>query len=305
MRVGVRHGERNDLGRKDKPTLLVTTPESLDVLVSSHEGALLTVRSVVLDEIHLIYNTQRGFQLGVLLQRLEAFTGTPCQVVGLSATIATPTDIWRFFRPRQHVVTVRDEQNKPLDAFIRDLPSDQALVDLIDGLSTGARIKILLFANSRRECDRLGAILRDVTGFGTEIYVHHSSLDRQVRLDSERKFQAASKAVCVATSTLELGIDIGDIDLVALYGHPSGWESFLQRIGRGNRRTAKTNVACLVSPDHGSRFRTILAFEALLSQIRSGRLERERPLDIFGAAAQQLLSMILEKRSVSAHFGSR
>ena len=292
--VGVRHGERNDLSRTEKPELLITTPESLDVLLTSREEALRSVRGVVLDEVHLIYNTQRGFQLAVLLRRLEAFTGTSCQVVGSSATIAEPTHIWRFFRPGQHVVTVRDEQTKPLDAFIREVPSDQALVDLIDGLSTGARVKILLFANARRECDRLGAILRGSTGFGTSVYVHHSSLDRQVRLDAERSFQLAPKAICVATSTLELGIDIGDIDLVALYGHPGGWESFLQRVGRGNRRTAKTNVACLVSPDHGSRFRSILAFEALLSQIRSGRLERERPLDIYGAAVQQLFSVILE-----------
>ena len=296
LRVGVRHGERNDLSRTEKPELLITTPESLDVLLTSRNEALRSVRSVVLDEVHLIYNTQRGFQLGVLLRRLEAFTGTSCQIVGLSATIAAPTHIWRFFRPGQHVVTVRDEQTKPLDAVIRDVQSDQALVDLIDGLSSGTRVKILLFANARRECDRLGAVLRGSTRFGASVYVHHSSLDRQVRLDAERNFQLAPKAICVATSTLELGIDIGDIDLVVLYGHPGGWESFLQRVGRGNRRSARTNVACLVSPDHGSRFQRILAFEALLSQIRSGRLERERPLDIYGAAAQQLLSLMLESK---------
>lgn len=295
LRVGVRHGERNDLGRAEAPPLLITTPESLDVLLTAREEALRPVRAVVLDEIHLIYNTQRGFQLGVLLRRLENLTGTACQVVGLSATVAEPTHIWQFFRPGREVVAVLDEQVKPLDAFIRDVPSNQALVDLIDGLSSGPRVKILLFANARRECDRLGALLRGSTGFGDSVFVHHSSLARQVRLDAERGFHEASKAVCVATSTLELGIDIGDIDLVALYGHPGGWESFLQRVGRGNRRSTKTNVACLVSPDHGSRFRNVLAFEALLSQIRSGRLERERPLDIYGAAAQQLLSLISER----------
>ena len=291
--VGVRHGERNDLGRAQKPAVLITTPESLDVLLTTQEDALRSVRAVVLDEIHLIYNTQRGFQLGVLLGRLDRHTGVPCQVVGLSATVATPTDIWEFFRPGREVFTVRDEQSKPLDALIREVPSDQALIDLINGLS-GACSKILVFANARRECDRLGAILRGETGFGESVFVHHSSLDRDVRLEVERRFQRATKAVCVATSTLELGIDIGDIDLVALYGHPGGWESFLQRVGRGNRRSAKTNVACLVSPDHGAPFRSTLAFEALLSQVRSGRLERERPLDIFGAAAQQVVSTILE-----------
>jgi ATP-dependent Lhr-like helicase len=89
LRVGVRHGERNDLSRARKPDLLITTPESLDVLLTGRDAALQSVRGVVLDEIHLLYNTQRGFQLGVLLKRLDAFTGTVCQVVGLSATVAT------------------------------------------------------------------------------------------------------------------------------------------------------------------------------------------------------------------------
>ena len=79
-----------------------------------------------------------------------------------------------------------------------------------------------------------------------------------------------------------------------LYGHPGGWESFLQRIGRGNRRSNKTNVACIVSPDHGPSFRTILGFKALLAQIYAGRLERERPLQIYGATAQQVVAVISE-----------
>lgn len=295
LAIGVRHGERDDLSRARKPDVLITTPESLDVLLTSRNDALQSVRGVVLDEIHLVYNTQRGFQLAVLLGRLENVTADPCQVVGLSATVATPSDIWRFFRPGREVSTVLDEQSKPLDALIRDVPSDQELVRLVDGLAEGARAKILLFANARRECDRLGALLRGQTGFGDNVFVHHSSLDRGIRLNTERRFQEASSAICIATSTLELGIDIGDIDLVALYGHPGGWESFLQRVGRGNRRSATTNVACLVSPAHGSRVRSVLAFQALLSQIRSGRLEREQPLDIFGAAAQQLLSVIAER----------
>lgn len=292
LTVGVRHGERNDLSGKKKPDLLITTPESLDVLLTSGEEALRSVRAIVVDEIHLTYNTQRGFQLAILLRRLEAFVSRTCQVAGLSATVAAPQDIWMFFRAGHGVVTVRDEQGKALDALIRDVPTEQSIIELFDLLSAEERVKVLLFANSRRECDRLGAALRGRTGFGENVLVHHSSLDRDVRLDTERGFQEGTKSVCVATSTLELGIDIGDIDLVVLYGHPGGWESFLQRVGRGNRRSTKSNVLCLVSPDHGPRFRTILAFEALLSQIRLGRLERERPLDVYGAAAQQLLSVI-------------
>lgn len=292
--VGVRHGERNDLTRSQKPHLLVTTPESLDVLLTTRNDALGSVRSVVLDEIHLTYNAQRGFQLAVLLKRLQIFVGRPIQVVGLSATVATSSDIWDFFRPGNEVVTVRDDQTKPLDAFIRVVSSPQVLAQLLDQLAATTNMKVLLFANARRECDRLGVVLRGSKSFGENVFVHHSSLDRDARLDVEKRFQEASKAVCIATSTLELGIDIGDIDLVMLYGHPGGWESFLQRVGRGNRRSGKTNVACIVSPDHGSPFRAILAFKALLAQIQSGRLERERPLEIYGAAAQQVLAVISE-----------
>lgn len=297
LRAGVRHGERNDLDRREKPNVLVTTPESLDVLIGTGNKALQGVRGIIIDEIHLTYNTQRGLQLAVLLKRAEAFAGHAIQVAGLSATVATPSDIWQFFRPGTTPVTVKDDQAKPLDSVIRCLSSPRALVALIDDIGSRPRAKILVFVNARRECDRLAAALRTSTSFGENVFAHHSSLDGGARIAVEKKFQEASKAVCIATSTLELGIDIGDIDLVMLYGHPGSWESFLQRIGRGNRRSNKTNVACLVSPDHGPTFRSILAFKALLSQIASGRLERERPLEIYGAVVQQICSVISENRT--------
>src|SRR5262249_48810318 len=155
--------------------------------------------------------------LAVLLKRLQRFAKSQIQVVGLSATVGTSADIWGFFRPGNDVVTVRDDQAKPIDAFIRVIPSQQALVQLIDRLGATAKIKVLLFANSRRECDRLGAALRGSQSFPESVYVHHSSLVRDVRLDIEKRFQESPKAICVATSTLELGIDIGDIDVVMLY----------------------------------------------------------------------------------------
>jgi ATP-dependent helicase Lhr and Lhr-like helicase len=290
--VGIRHGERNDLARSQKLDLLITTPESLDVLLMSHEAALADVSAVVLDEVHLTYNTQRGFQMAVLLKRLEAAVGRALQVIGLSATVGAPSDIWAFFRPNRPLITVRDTGSKPFDYQIREVQSPLQLAALLDTIADVRRTKVLLFANSRRECDSLGADLRGQTVFADRIFVHHSSLDRDVRLATEQAFLKAPSAVCIATSTLELGIDIGDIDLVMLYGHPGGWESFLQRVGRGNRRSEKTNVACLVSAAHGGSFCRILAFEALVTQIQEGRLERERPLAVYGAAAQQLVSML-------------
>jgi ATP-dependent Lhr-like helicase len=124
---------------------------------------------------------------------------------------------------------------------------------------------------------------------------HHSSLSRELRLDVETRMQKLPSAVCVATSTLELGIDIGDVDLVILYGAPFGWESFLQRIGRGNRRGDKSNVLCLAVPGKGPTFAQQLYFEALIWQVREQRLEQRPATELYGAVAQQLLSLLLER----------
>lgn len=303
LSVGIRHGERNDLARRRAPDLLITTPESLDVLLTSRSRALGHVRVVVLDEVHLTYNTQRGFQLAILLRRLEGFVGKPLQVAGLSATIARPSDIWSFFRPERDCVVVEDAERKPFDYYVAPVDGMAELAGMLDKASAGGAAKVLLFANARQECDRLAAALRGRTRFGEQVFVHHSSLGRDVRLATERAFQEAPAALCVATSTLELGIDVGDVDLVALYGHPGGWESLLQRAGRGSRRAHKTNLLCLVSPDHGPTCAGALAFETLMAQVRGGRLEREPPVEIYGAAAQQILSLLLERdgayRSVS------
>lgn len=293
LHAGIRHGERNDLGRREAPFLLITTPESLDVMLMKREPALRQVRAVVVDEIHLLYNEQRGLQTGILIARLADFTARELQVVGMSATVAGPEDIWRFLRPGHAPHTVRDETAKPIDYATLTVQSEMDLVPRIDMLGREQPRKILVFTNSRRECDRLGSVLRGRTVYGNDILTHHSSVDGAIRVNSERRFLESRAAVCIATSTLELGVDIGDIDLVVLYGHPGGWQSFLQRAGRGNRRHDTTNVVGIVSPDHGPTLFLQLAFEALIAQVRSGRLEREAPVDLFGAGVQQILSALM------------
>lgn len=293
LSVGIRHGERNDLARTHKPHVLITTPESLDVLLVGHSAALQDVRGVVLDEVHLTYNSQRGFHLAVLLNRLERATGQPLQVVGLSATVADAAAVWRFFRPGQPCTMIHDDRTRTLDYHIRRCEGAVDLVPMLNAAATG-KAKVLLFVNSRRLCDRLGAEVRGKTAFGDRVYVHHASLDRDVRLRAEQAFQEDASAVCIATSTLELGIDIGDIDLVILYGHPGGWESFLQRAGRGNRRSDTTRLLCLVTDDGTPPLLQALAFEALAARVASKSYDRARPMEIYGAVIQQLLSLLLE-----------
>lgn len=292
---GIRHGERNDLHRAAKPDILITTPESLDVMLAARETALGDVRAVLLDEVHLTYNTQRGLQLGVLLRRLELFLERELQVAALSATVATDAQMWSFLRPGRSVVTVRDEYTRPIDAQIRTVQTPGDLGLILERLSVNTKLKTLVFAGSRRECDNLAAAIGARAGLAGRVFVHHSSLSRDLRLDVERRMQQSTSAVCVATSTLELGIDIGDVDLVVLYGPPFGWESFLQRIGRGNRRGDKSNVLCLAIPGQGPPFAQLLSFEALIWQVRGHRLEQRPAMELYGAAVQQLLSLLLER----------
>lgn len=295
LTAGLRHGEKDDLAKARQPEFLITTPESLDVILTTRPHLLKGLRGVVLDEVHLLYNSQRGFQLAVLLKRLTQLLDQPLQVAGLSATVANPANVWRFFRPRDDSVIVESPESRPIDYRVDPVRTRDEFIDLVAALGATKGNKILVFANSRRECDSLASDLQNRTPFGRAVFVHHSSLDRDTRLQTEQAFKETRAAVCIATSTLELGIDIGDVDLVMLYGPPGGWESFLQRIGRGNRRGGKCNVLCLATPDHTSLFFEALSFLAIISQVEKGRIEQPPAFEIYGAAVQQICSILGER----------
>ncbi|MBF8264317.1 MAG: hypothetical protein HW384_181 [Dehalococcoidia bacterium] len=293
LRVGVRHGDRDDLIGSMKPHLLITTPESLDVMLFRKEPALLSIRAVVIDEVHLLYNTQRGLQLSILLRRLRQLIPEGLQWAALSATIGDLSGVREFLVGKdQSAMYLSYPTRRPIDAQVRHVASESVFLDLIRKLLGGQSTKLLIFTNSRRECERLaGALHRDDT-LRHSVFAHYSSLSPEVRLDTERKFASTKTAICVATSTLELGIDIGDIDAVILWGMPGSVESFLQRVGRGNRRSNKTNVVCLIPDDSPSVTLDAMRFVVLIDAARKGELPVRAPYDIFGAVGQQLLSII-------------
>lgn len=295
LTVGVRHGERKDLARAACPGVLITTPESLDVMTGNQEPRLLHVRAIVLDEIHLLANTQRGLQLGIALHRLELLVERRLQTVGLSATVADPLAVWHFFRPGSSPQVIDDVG--PSRTLERRIYIDVNHADLAERLARldGPSEKILVFANSRRECDVLADALREGAGFGDAVFSHHSSLTKEARERVESEFERLDRAVCVATSTLELGIDIGDVTLVVLFGAPTNWQSLLQRCGRGNRRSDVVQALCVVpapKPDEQLGLRQLLTFQALLQQIDTGALDWSLPFDLYGAAAQQFVSAL-------------
>jgi len=293
LQVGIRHGDRDDLVSGSAPHLLITTPESLEVLLVRKEPALKTVRAVVLDEAHLLHNTQRGLQVAILLRRLRRHTDNPFQLAALSATIGCMESLRDFlFGSRDDAALLAAAGNRVIDARVIGVAGGHEFVDVVLRLTGNPHSKLLVFANSRRECEELVSWLGGEARLRDCVLAHYSSLSTEVRLDVERTFAHLDSAICVATSTLELGIDIGDIDAVLLWGPPNSLESFLQRIGRGCRRSHKTNVVCLVPPTSPDPVHDALLFLGLVAMAKSGQMPARRPYELFGAVGQQCLSAI-------------
>ena len=297
--VGLRHGDAPRATQAHRAEVAVITPESLDVLVSAGPNLLRGVRAVVIDEAHLLYNTQRGFQLGILIRRLEARNGLSIQVVGLSATIASPKYLWKFFRPHVNendLAIITGEVGRPIEVAVRIERAEGDLTTLVDRVGRREHCKILVFVNSRRVADQLADEMQRSSSFKGAVFVHHSSIAGDHRERTEREFSARARALCVATSTLELGIDIGDVDLIVLYGLVGGWESFLQRIGRGNRRGGRAKVLCISPRDASHKWLTALAFLGTLRIARSDGGDPVKPMGLHGAVVQQILSTLRERK---------
>lgn len=294
VRIGIRHGDRDDLKSGWPPHVLITTPESLEVLLFRRDKNLSQIRAVVLDEVHLLYNTQRGLQLSVLIHRLKNILVNNLQWVAISATIAQLDYIrdFLFGGATEEAVFLEFPSTRTIEAHIRHITDSQSFLKFIQLLIEGHPAKLLIFANDRNSTERLASILQKYEKLKNSVFTHYSSLSPEVRLDIEKKFSSMRSAICIATSTLELGIDIGDIDAVILWGVPGNVESFLQRIGRGNRRSNKTNVICLIPDNSGKPVLDALRFLALVDLAKRGEMPVRSPFNLYGSLVQQSIIQI-------------
>jgi ATP-dependent helicase Lhr and Lhr-like helicase len=290
LSVAIRHGERDDTTRKNIPDILITTPESLDVLVTTKPGYLESVKAVIIDEAHLLLNASRGFQLAIVLSRIQVHLERSFQIIGLSATVENGHELWNFFRPNTQCVLVDAVDPKELKHLIylnqTRLNLQEKLSEIINKRLSG--IKILIFVDSRRECDELASELRDSLAGKIDVWAHHASLSPEVRLEVELAINSGKRAICVATPTLELGIDIGDIDLVILWGRPPEWQNFLQRIGRGNRRENFSTVICAVPAGDSVGLENQLGFQSVIHQIKNRFLPKTNAHILYGVVLQQI-----------------
>ena len=246
--AGLRTGDSSAADRrrllKKPPHILVTTPESLYLLLTSDggRGLLSQARTVILDELHSLAGGKRGAHLTLSLQRLEMLTGRPLRRIGMSATQRPLQRMARFLlgarRDDCAIVDAGAARERDLALELPGSPLQAVMPlevwsELYDRLAELVRIhdSTLVFVNTRRLCERAARQLSERLGQDA-VASHHGSMSKKHRRDAEQRLKSGSLKVLVATASLELGIDIGSVDLVCQLGSPRGISRFLQRVGR-------------------------------------------------------------------------
>jgi ATP-dependent Lhr-like helicase len=231
--VSLRTGDKPQFNTNNPPNILLTTPESFDSLLCRHHNSFRKVKVVILDEIHLMDNTYRGDQLRLLLKRLEDISEADVNVYVLSATIADPKDVGIRYLKNFEIITASGRQEIEY-TFV------SSLKEIFDYARKDNLKKLIFFCNKKANVEMFATECNNL--WTNRVVVHHGSLSKTVREEAESFMKESQYGICIATMTLEIGIDIGDIDAVVLAEVPWSISSLLQRIGRGNRRTHKNKV---------------------------------------------------------------
>lgn len=305
IRTAVRTGDtpqaERDAMRRRPPHILVTTPESLYILLGSDSGrAMLSgCRSLIVDEIHAIAGSKRGSHLMLSLERLEALCGRPLQRIGLSATQKPLERVAAFLMGRREtpceVVDLGYGRERDLALEVPPVPleavlSHEAWDKVYDCLAQRVREHrtTLVFVNTRRLAERVARHLSERLG-GAAVATHHGSLARELRLDAERRLKRGELKVLVATASLELGIDIGDVELVCQLGSPRSIAAFLQRVGRSGHSVGGVPKGRLFPLSRDD----LVECAALLDCVRRDELDAlvipHAPLDVL---AQQMVAEV-------------
>lgn len=315
IRLAVRTGdtpssERSRMLRKP-PHLLITTPETLAIVLVARKfrELLRGVRWVVVDEIHELCGSKRGTHLSLSLERLRELTGGDFCRIGLSATIHPLDEVARFLvgyddegRGRGcYLVDARFV--KPLDLLV-DCPVDdliysgseetsQALYSLISKLIEGHRTT-LIFTNTRSGTERVVYHLRKLGAVDADrLAAHHSSLSRELRKEVEDRLKSGEMKVVVTSTSLELGIDIGTIDLVIQIGSPKSISRCLQRVGRSGHALDRVSRGRLIALERDDLVEDcVMAAEAYKNRLDRAHIPK-KPLDVL---AQHVVGMAVERR---------
>ncbi len=312
VEIGLRHGDTSTAERKfqiqNPPDILITTPETLEGMItsSSIRKILSNVKFVVIDEIHEIVGSKRGVMLSVLLERLKEISGD-FQRIGLSATVGSQEKVAKFLSPKAKIIKAlvekdmeiklmcpkvkKEDREKSEDLMV--LPKTVARIRKILELSRGH--STLIFTNTRETAETISSRIKKIDSKFKQD-VHHGSLSKDVRIKSEENFKKGNLDAIVCTSSLELGIDIGSIDLVIQYLSPKQTSKLVQRVGRAGHSMEKKSNGIIISGGED-------VFESLvlIDHAKKGLFEdvkiHENALDVL---TMSIMGMAIEEYEISA-----
>ena len=305
--IQIRHGDTSQSARKkisdSPPDILITTPETLVILLTQQKmlTALSELECVIIDEIHELLASERGSQLSLSLERLQLNSNKKIIRTGLSATIGNTNDAAQFLvGTNKPCKIIKDKSVRKYEVevkFVGGTISEVAdsIIEYVEKLDLDS--PILLFTNTRGESEFLASILRDKTMMNIEL--HHGSLSKQVREETEGILRSGNRGIVVCTSSLELGLDIGSVELVIHYGSPRQVSKLVQRIGRSrhSRNSSARGLIITNSPD--DEFEA----KAILDRIKNSSIEEqkihEKSLDVL---AHHLVGLSLQIGEVSVDF---
>src|SRR5262245_25367030 len=291
--------ERQAMVRRP-PHVLITTPESLYILLTAERSRrfLAGAETVIVDEIHAVAQDKRGAHLALSLERLDAVAGRPLQRIGLSATQRPVEEVGRLLvgaaRPRPAIIDVGHRRVLDLSVWVPDLPlgpiaTHEQWAELTDQIAalTAAHRTTIVFVHTRRLVERVAHALEERLGTG-RVAAHHGSMARRIRLDAEEKLKSGQVPVVVATASLELGIDVGSVDLVCHVGAPRSLAMLIQRVGRSGHAHGATPKGVLFPLTRDDLVQAAAAVRA----VRAGELDAlrvpEGPRDVL---AQQCVAI--------------
>lgn len=299
IRTAVRTGdtpmpERQQMIKKP-PHILVTTPESLFILLTAERSRemLRTTSTIIVDEIHAMADDKRGSHLALTLARFDVLTGRRSQRIGLSATVKPIEEVARFLGSETRIVDVGHKRDMDLAVEVpRDelsaIATTEMWGEIYDRIAEHilAHRTTLVFVNTRRLSERVSHALEERLGKDV-VLPHHGSLSRKLRFDAESRLKNGELRAVVATASLELGIDIGTVDLACQIGTPRSIAVALQRIGRSGHWVGAKPKGILFPATRDE----LIECAALVSAIRKGDLERiEIPQNALDILAQQIVA---------------
>ncbi|MGI0065184.1 MAG: DEAD/DEAH box helicase [Nitrosotalea sp.] len=304
LRIEVRHGDTSQsMRRKIKlapPDILITTPETLIILLTQPVmlQALDEIEWMVIDEVHELLGNERGAQLSLSLERLQANTKYPITRIGLSATVGNTSEAAKFVvGTKRKCKIIEDHSIRKYDVEVKYI--EGTITDVVDYVieyvtKNYPSSPVLLFTNTRGESEYIASVLKERSSITVDL--HHGSLSQQVREETEDTLRAGKPGIVVCTSSLELGLDIGSVELVIHYGSPRQVSKLMQRIGRSRHTRGSSAKGLIVTNNPDDEIETLAILERVKEKSIEDQIVHDGALDVL---AHHLVGMSMQFGKVS------